>query len=275
MKSFLYLLWLGLLLSSCELLQSPSPSSNEEDTLSSPFLLTQIEYMYDPPVAALHQFFYDGQSRLVKSISYGYNHSLYKYNSKNQVEIVNTFYTSSKGDTMSHYSDKKYSYNSQGKWVKCVITNGDTLTYATMSYGLNRETVHIYYPDEKILAGKVTYEYRNGQVMKRTSEDFGDYPSVQVITYEYSDKNNSLGYPDKVLHYQFNRANRYGDFPNPHTLSKKLISKITYNDSRGYDGTTEYSYEFDSNGLPTKVITNSFSSSGSYINKYAYKYVKR
>jgi aromatic ring-opening dioxygenase catalytic subunit (LigB family) len=147
-----------------------------------------------------------------------------------------------------------------------------------MSYSLNKETMNYYIENNK-LGSTVTYEYKDGNVVKSTHEYFGDYPAVIVISYEYADMDNLLVTLDKLLDYQFNGSNRANIYSTPHTQSKKLLTKITYIHSRPeYSSSAEYSYDFNSNGLPTKVYKATFeypSNSNLGTSNEAYEYIMR
>jgi hypothetical protein len=282
MKYLVYCLLCVCIITSCELLNSsvkPAVSS-EEDTLSNPFLLSQIDDITNPPLGdqGNQEFFYDNKSKLIKSVynnkrSEVYIYSTYSYNTKGLVAKVITN-SINNSNPLGNY-ERKYTYNEEGKWVKCIISFKDSTDYATMAYAQNKEILE-YYSDGKILEYKIVYEYQNGNMIKSTIERFIYAPGTEVTYYEYTDIDNPFVQIDEILGYQFGIFNRYRDWLAPHTPSKKLIKSISYDNPRYYgERKLEFSYELDTLGLPSKVNYTDYVYNQQYNYNERYDYMKR
>lgn len=202
-------------------------------------------------------FTYDAQERITAvKYSFGDYDSLhFEYNSKNQVVRMTYHFANEMIKTVV------IEYNAQGKWSKFTeryTYSADQEAYTlTAEYDSNGNRIKIYNENETI-----TYEYAAGNMTKSVfTNKSGAITSTYTTTYEYyTDKENKLAAFEEIYDFGFE------------THSKNLLKKeSSISSSPTPPRTTSYTYEYNTNGFPTKKSRISSVSGSVYSNLYTYQ----
>lgn len=156
-----------------------------------------------------------------------------------------------------------YEYNQAGQLVK--ITNhhadGSIASTGTHEYDSNGDRVKTTFTgkqwDNEPAASTITYEYAGGNLVRSTNNGG---PWLDVITeYEYYlDRENKLtAFEETVL----------GELPNRNLLKKRTHTYPPV-DGVTYTSASQYTYEYNDKGFPTKVISTSRDNQSSKVYTY-------
>jgi hypothetical protein len=156
----------------------------------------------------------------------------------------------------AYYSDGQvsnyqvYEYNQAGRLVKVTYHDADgtvsnTFTLEYDSNGNRVKTVSQSNASGTEQASSTTYEYAGGNVVRST--DTGGLFGGMVTEYEYYlDRENKLSTYEEIV---------YGE-----VSSRNLLKKRTRTFPKSIEGfmyTSEFTYEYNDKGFPTKVISTS------------------
>lgn len=244
MKHFLSFLLISLVLISC----SEEPVPNPESDLR----LASISYTDNRS----DQFMYNTEGKInevVSTFPYGESRKVYEYNNSGYLNQILTFDESS----TEPYAKDVIVYNSQNaisNIYRYNLTNGQFQLNSTIkpTYGSNnlpKELLYTYEGSPSFQSKQMLY-WNEGNLIKVENYD-GENQLLHEFFYEYDN------------HPNFKLSNPF--YINaPESSSKNNLVKMDYNDYTGLLDTfckpCTYSYEYNEEGLPTKVKHDSFES---------------
>lgn len=223
----------------------PDPTPAPAPVQASPCLITR--YQEAGSSGYFLAFEYDGQKRMTKLTSDD-EYLTIEYNGAGRAVKALTY------DNNVLESTTVLEYNARGQWIKSTITEsvGGDKTELTAEYDGSGNRTKLTYNDfdgSTLDYGSTeTFTYANGNLTRSevSWSSQGSDPSVTTYTYEYyTDRENKMGYADELF------VMLGGDglfFPQ----SRNMIKKKT-GSGNNFSGTTDYMYEYNDKGFPTKI----------------------
>lgn len=215
--------------------------------------------------------FDDGYLTFTRTGNTDINNNIYSYNAVGKL-ISRQYYN----------GNFTYAYDNQNRLIKEVETG--TNNYTNLTYETNKVKLTRYY---EYAGGSSTENFEqtldnSGRIIKHRRLTSASYETSMLQEYVYDNngniseirfKENSYGYPDRIVYYQ------YDNKPNPYFFALKKINNSIYylkclkglsnyeftgftpNNMTIY-GSTTYSYTYDEDGYPKTQLKTYYNGSG-------------